>query len=315
MSALFADIAPWSLAFACAMALLAGLIDAMVGGGGMIQVPALFNALPGMPPATYPEGWALRVPAGSALAACAALVDGATDAAWRLDPVHLHVGRDHLVLGGMPPATVFGTNKFSAIAGTATASLRYARSIRIDWRIAAPASLAALLCAFVGARMVAWLPVALARPLVLVLLVLMALYTMRQKQLGAEHQPLADIWQIRRRALLMGAAIGFYDGFFGPGTGSFLLFACVRWFGCDFLRASAIAKIVNLATNLAALAYFIPSGNVLYLFAVPMALLMRSTSQSIGTTEREHDGVAPVAVAAPADPTLAWLSQWVPVER
>lgn len=218
MSALFADIAPWSLAFSCAMALLAGLIDAMVGGGGMIQVPALFNALP-----------------------------------------------------GMPPATVFGTNKFSAIAGTATASLRYARSIRIDWRIAAPASLAALLCAFVGARMVAWLPVALARPLVLVLLVLMALYTMRQKQLGAEHQPLADIWQIRRRALLMGAAIGFYDGFFGPGTGSFLLFGCVRWFGCDFLRASAIAKIVNLATNLAALAYFIPSGNVLYLFAVPMA--------------------------------------------
>ena len=219
MSALLADISLWQLAFACAMALLAGLIDAMVGGGGMIQVPALFNALP-----------------------------------------------------GTPPATIFGTNKFSAIAGTAAATLRYARSIRIDWQIAAPASLTALLFAFLGARMVAWLPVALARPLVLVLLVLMALYTLWQKQLGAEHTPLADFGQIRRRALLMGAAIGFYDGFFGPGTGSFLLFACVRWFGCDFLRASAIAKVVNLATNLAALAYFIPSGNVLYLLALPMAL-------------------------------------------
>lgn len=218
MNELLADISLWQLAFVCAMALLAGLVDAMVGGGGMIQVPALFNAMP-----------------------------------------------------GVPPATVFGTNKFSAIAGTAAAALRYARSIRIDWRIAAPASLAALLFAFLGARMVAWLPVALVRPLVLLLLVLMALYTMRQKQLGTEHQPLTDIWQIRRRALLMGSAIGFYDGFFGPGTGSFLLFACVRWFGCDFLRASAIAKVVNLATNLAALAYFIPSGNVLYLFAVPMA--------------------------------------------
>ena len=106
----------------------------------------------------------------------------------------------------------------------------------------------------------------------LVLLVLMALYTMRQKQLGMVHAPLQDRLKIRWRALAMGGAIGFYDGFFGPGTGSFLLFACVRWFGCDFLRASAIAKVVNLATNLAALAYFIPSGNVLYQIGVPMAL-------------------------------------------
>ena len=191
----------------------------MVGGGGLIQVPALFNALP------------------SAL-----------------------------------PGTLFGTNKLSAIAGTATACWRYARSVRIDWSIARPAALAALLCAFLGAKLVSWLPVAAVRPLVLVLLVLMALYTMRQKQLGMVHAPLQDRRTIRWRALAMGSSIGFYDGFFGPGTGSFLLFACVRWFGCDFLRASAIAKVVNLATNLAALAYFVPSGNVLYLIGVPMAL-------------------------------------------
>lgn len=213
------DISQLQLVFLCGMALLAGLVDSMVGGGGLIQVPALFNALP------------------SAL-----------------------------------PGTLFGTNKLSAIAGTATACWRYARTVRIDWRIAGPASLAALLCAFLGAKLVSWLPVAAVRPLVLVLLVLMALYTMRQKQLGMVHAPLQDRLAIRWRALAMGGAIGFYDGFFGPGTGSFLLFACVRWFGCDFLRASAIAKVVNLATNLAALAYFIPSGNVLYQIGVPMAL-------------------------------------------
>lgn len=213
------DISQLQLLFLCVMALLAGLVDSMVGGGGLIQVPALFNALP------------------SAL-----------------------------------PGTLFGTNKLSAIAGTATACWRYARTVRIDWSIARPAALAALLCAFLGAKLVSWLPVAAVRPLVLALLVAMALYTMQQKHLGMVHAPLQGRRAIRWRALAMGSSIGFYDGFFGPGTGSFLLFACVRWFGCDFLRASAIAKVVNLATNLAALAYFIPSGNVLYLIGVPMAL-------------------------------------------
>ena len=88
------DISQLQLLFLCCMALLAGLVDSMVGGGGLIQVPALFNALP------------------------AAL-----------------------------PGTLFGTNKLSAIAGTATACWRYARTVRINWAIAGPASLAALLCA------------------------------------------------------------------------------------------------------------------------------------------------------------------------
>jgi len=72
-------------------------------------------------------------------------------------------------------------------------------------------------------------------------------------------------------ALAMGAAIGFYDGFFGPGTGSFLIFLFIRFFGLDFLRASAASKVVNLATNLAALSFFVPSGKVLLAAAVPMA--------------------------------------------
>jgi hypothetical protein len=66
--------------------------------------------------------------------------------------------------------------------------------------------------------------------------------------------------------------LGFYDGFFGPGAGSFMIFAFVRFFGLDFLRASSAAKIVNLATNLAALAWFVPTGHILWLLAGGMAL-------------------------------------------
>jgi len=92
-----------------------------------------------------------------------------------------------------------------------------------------------------------------------------------KKDFGALHRPR----EVGRRELLialaMGGVIGFYDGFFGPGTGSFLIFLFVRFFGLDFLRASAASKVVNLATNVAALSFFVPSGNVLLVFAVPMA--------------------------------------------
>jgi uncharacterized membrane protein YfcA len=71
--------------------------------------------------------------------------------------------------------------------------------------------------------------------------------------------------------MAIGGAIGFYDGLFGPGTGSFLIFLFIRFFAFDFLHASAAAKVVNLTTNVAALAFFIPTGNVLFQYAIPMA--------------------------------------------
>ena len=73
-------------------------------------------------------------------------------------------------------------------------------------------------------------------------------------------------------ALLAGAGLGFYDGFFGPGAGSFMIFAFVRWFRLDFLQASSVAKVVNLATNAAALAYFVPGGHVLWGIGLGMAM-------------------------------------------
>ena len=200
-------------------AFLAGLIDSVVGGGGLIQIPALF---------------AVR-PADSA-------------------------------------ATLFGTNKCASIFGTANASWRYAQQVNMPWRTILPAACAAFAFSYLGAAAVTWLPKTAIRPLILVLLIFAAVYTLKRKNFGAEHVPTQCGHREWLYALLLGGAIGFYDGFFGPGTGSFLIFLFVRFFGFDFLHASASAKVVNVATNLAALLYFVPNGFILPLLAALMAL-------------------------------------------
>lgn len=211
-------MAEFDLLMLLAAALFAGFVDAVAGGGGLIQVPALLVALP-----------------------------------------------------AEAPATVFGTNKLASIFGTGNAALRYARRIALPWAIALPAAAAAFAFSFVGAMAVAWLPRNFVRPLVLALLVLVLLYTMLRPAFGVVSGARLTPEQERPRALLMGAVLGFYDGFFGPGAGSFMIFAFVHWFRLDFLHASSAAKVVNFATNAAALAYFIPSGHVLWVTGLAMA--------------------------------------------
>lgn len=170
------------------------------------------------------------------------------------------------------PAHLLGSNKFTSMFGTATAAWRYSRRIHIPWRPVLLAAAAAFICSFFGATAVSLLPRDAIRPLILVLLVLILAYTLKKKDFGALHRPT----HIGRRELAIavgvGGAIGFYDGFFGPGTGSFLIFLFIRFFGMDFLGASASSKIVNLATNVAALCWFVPAGQVLFALAVPMAV-------------------------------------------
>ena len=200
-------------------AFIAGGIDAVVGGGGLIQIPALFSVYP-----THSAG------------------------------------------------TLFGTNKFSSIFGTASAAIRYFRQVKIPWRIVLPATLAAFLFSFLGAMAVAWIPKYSLRPLMLVLLILAAVYTLKMPDFGKLHCPSISGRRQWIYAVLLGGLIGFYDGFFGPGTGSFLIFLFIRFFGFDFLHASASAKLVNVATNLAALAYFVPNGLWLPLISMTMAV-------------------------------------------
>ena len=197
----------------------AGLVDAAVGGGGLILVPGLFALMP-----------------------------------------------------NTAPATLMGTNKFAAIMGTASATWRYARRVKLDWHILLPCALAAFIGSYSGASVIQHLDKSLVRPLVIALLLVMLVYTWFKPTFGTQDagRPLTrrDLYV----GLLIGMVIGFYDGFFGPGTGSFLIFLFVRFFHFDFVRASASAKVVNLATNLAALTFFIPVGAVIYGYAIPMAV-------------------------------------------
>ena len=142
----------------------------------------------------------------------------------------------------------------------------------MPWRTILPAALTAFIFSYVGAATVAWLPKDAVRPLILLLLVFAAIYTLKRKDFGDRHAPAHSGHRELLYATLLGGAIGFYDGFFGPGTGSFLIFLFVRFFGFDFLHASASAKVVNVATNLAALAYFLPHGYMLPLLAGGMAV-------------------------------------------
>ena len=199
-------------------AFFAGVVDAVVGGGGLIQIPVLLGQFPSTP-----------IP------------------------------------------TLFGTNKLSSIAGTSAAMWKYGRAVAIPWRVVAPATIAALAGAWAGAALVAWLPREWMRPLVLAMMIAAALYTFRNKDFGqAETRPTRP--GDGRRGAVLGLVIGLYDGFFGPGTGSFLLFAFVRLFGMDFLRATASAKVINVATNLSAIAFFASDGPLLWSTGIAMAV-------------------------------------------
>lgn len=199
-------------------AFLAGLLDAIVGGGGLIQLPALLVLLP-----------------------------------------------------EAPVAALLGTNKCVSVWGTSAAAWQYLRHVRLPWPSVLPTVCAALLCGYAGAAAVSALDARVLRPLVLVALLLVLAYTLWRKDWGALHAPRLRVPAQVAAGLLVGAAIGFYDGFFGPGTGSFLVLAFVAVFGFSFLHASAAARLVNVATNLAAIAYFVPAGHVLVELIAPMA--------------------------------------------
>jgi uncharacterized membrane protein YfcA len=169
-------------------------------------------------------------------------------------------------------ATLFGTNKLVSVCGTSIAARAYIGRVRVPWGLVLPAAISAFFMAFLGAATVSFVPQGLLRPLVLVLVVVMAIHTFVKKDFGAIQSASQIGKRERVLSVLIGGGIGFYDGIFGPGTGSFLIFLFIRYFAFDFLQASASAKFVNIATNMAALVYFVPAGNVLYAVAIPMAI-------------------------------------------
>lgn len=197
----------------------AGFVDSIVGGGGLILVPALFAVFP-----------------------------------------------------NAPPATLFGVNKSASIWGTGAAAWQYAQRVQMPWHALWPA---AIVC-FAGSMLGAWTvtqisPDFLRRLLPLILLGVL-IYTLARKELGRHHAPRFKGRQEAMAAATLGVTIGFYDGFFGPGTGSFFVFLFVRWLGYDFLHASASAKLLNTTSNLAALLLFAYKGHVWWHLALAMAV-------------------------------------------
>ena len=199
--------------------LFAGCVDAIVGGGGLILVPALFSVVP-----------------------------------------------------NAPPATLLGTNTATGVWGTAWATRQFAQRVQIPWAAMLPAALVAGLGSLSGAWALTLANAdGLRKALPIVLLAVLA-YTLVRKDLGIHHAPALSG---RRQAVVasaIGLVIGFYDGFFGPGAGSFFVFALVRLLGFDFLNASASAKLMNTATNLAALALLALKGHVWWHVAAVMAV-------------------------------------------
>ncbi len=157
---------------------------------------------------------------------------------------------------------LLGTNKLGSICGTSSALLRYLRVVQLPWRVLLPAAAVAFAASLAGASLVSAVSPALFRPLVPIMLTLVLIYVLRHKDLGARHAPI--VLSRARGYLALGAigGIGMYDGFFGPGTGSFLMLLFVRFYGFDFLHASAGARTINVATNAGALLFFGIQGDV-----------------------------------------------------
>ena len=219
----FIGVAPPVLLFLLGAAGLAGWVDAVSGGGGLIQLPALLVGLP-----------------------------------------------------NAAPATVLGTNKCSSIIGTTAAAVTYRRAAVNDMKTAVPMAVAAFFGSAFGAHLATGIPASFFRPLALVLLLIVGAWTLFRPALG-EDQALR--WHgtenhVRHGAVAvaMGALIGTYDGVFGPGTGTFLVFGLVSLLGYSFLNASAIAKVVNVSTNLAAIIVFGLGGHVLWILGITMGL-------------------------------------------
>ena len=171
------------------------------------------------------------------------------------------------LLIGLPKsetAEVLGTNKLSAVFGTTTAAALYRKQIKPDPKVLIAMGVPAFLGSAGGAVLASNIPTSSMRPMVLVLLIIVAVYTWFKPDLGKfenlRHLPKRRV-QI---AAFAGVVIGFYDGIFGPGTGSFLMLILVASLGYAFITASAIAKVVNVATNVGAIMVFGINGAVIW---------------------------------------------------
>jgi len=200
-------------------AFTAGFVDAIVGGGGLIQTPA-------------------------------ALV----------------------LLRSYPVVTAISVTKIPSFSGTLFAALQYLKKVKLNYTLTIVMCVIAFFSSFAGSELLTVVSNEFMKPALLVILAIVAVYTYTKKDFGQhetkDHPPKKELWF----AIAVSLVIGFYDGFIGPGAGSFLILAFISLFGYDFLHASAQAKLVNLATNLGSIVLFTIKGKMLWMITLPMAV-------------------------------------------
>jgi uncharacterized membrane protein YfcA len=203
----------------CVIAFAAGFVDAIVGGGGLIQTPISI-----------------------------------------------------LLLHQYPVATVLGTMKIPSFSGTSFAAAHYMKKVNLNIKLLLLMMLLAMLSAFAGSQLLTMVKNDFMKPVLLIVLSLVAVYTYTKKNFGhhvhKKHTPAVQLFY----SMLISIVIGFYDGFIGPGAGSFFVLAFIAVLGFDFLHASANAKMLNLATNFGSIILFLIKGVIIWQIAIPMAV-------------------------------------------
>ena len=216
---LFSDYGALAIVSIMVLSFIAGFIDSVVGGGGLIQIPALLIALP--------------------------------DATL---------------------TTIFGTNKISALSGTSVSAFHYSKRIKFNYKLLFTVSICAGIASYTGAKLVSKIDVNTLKPVILFILIVMAIYTFLKKDIGSKQSKQLTLRKQFLYGSLIGIVVGFYDGFFGPGVGSFFVLGFVVILGFEFVHASAYTKIINCITNISALFVFISHGEYILELAILMAI-------------------------------------------
>jgi uncharacterized protein len=207
------------LVLLCLASFFAGFVDAIVGGGGLIQTPIALILMP-----------------------------------------------DYAV------ATVIGSLKIPSFSGTGFAAYQYSKKVKMRWLLLLLMSVLAFISAYLGSTLLTIVNNDFMKPVLLLVLSVLAVYTFLKKDFGQYKVKNISIKKQMIYAVVISLSVGFYDGFIGPGAGILFVLAFVIILGFDFIQASANAKMVNLATNLGSICLFMAKGKIIWAIALPMAV-------------------------------------------
>ncbi len=178
------------------------------------------------------------------------------------------------IAAGIPMHFALGTNKFSATAAAFTSSIKYTKSGKVNFKLLRYVLPFTFIGAALGVKAALMLDSKYLKPLVLVLVLAVGIYSLFSKTIGQEDK----FKELTNKSISLGVIlaflIGFYDGFFGPGTGTFLIFGLISIFGFNFINAGGNARVMNFVSNLTALILFAVQGKIDYLYGIPVAIAM-----------------------------------------